>query len=351
MLKAYDGLFTKGDGRQAADELCTLSQTEGDGYPWRMQAASRLIVKYESEWANPSKWKPLIAELEKQTGPKPQYEEEQKRIERLAWWDEVKAGVPGFPEPSVFHIHPIGLIGNFIVKLRITVEMLKKVYASASDVHLAKMADLFNEDLVAYKLDTPLRLSHFFAQSVVEAGSRAKFVESLDYQVGDLSARTGLMQWSYFRNHVEEAKKYGRTSEHPANQEAIANRAYAGKNGNGDIESGDGWKFRGRGLKQLTGRGNYAEFSGGYEVIFGVKGADFEASPEEVGVNPLYAVRSAVFYWLRHELFEIADKGATDAVVREITVAVNGGETGLSARNSAFQDYWGSNIFEVGGVE
>ncbi|CAN0622869.1 PG_binding_3 domain-containing protein [Burkholderia multivorans] len=113
MLKAYDALFTKGDGRQAADELCTLSQTEGDGYPWRMQAASRLIVKHESEWANPSKWKPLIAELEKQTGPKPQYEEEQKRIERLAWWDEVKAGVPGFPEPDVFHINPIAPVANF----------------------------------------------------------------------------------------------------------------------------------------------------------------------------------------------------------------------------------------------
>ncbi len=112
MLKAYDALFTKGDGRQAADELCALSQTEGDGYPWRMQAASRLIVKHESEWANPAKWKPLIAELEKQTGPKPQHEEEQKRIEKLAWWDEVQAGVPGFPGPEVFHINPVGLVAN-----------------------------------------------------------------------------------------------------------------------------------------------------------------------------------------------------------------------------------------------
>ncbi|MDN7424699.1 hypothetical protein [Burkholderia dolosa] len=113
MVKVYDALFKKGDGKHAADELCTLSQTERGGYPWLMQAGSRLIVKHESEWANPSKWKQLIAELEKQTGPKPQHEEEQKRIDKLAWWDEVKAGVPGFPGPDVFHIHPIALGGNF----------------------------------------------------------------------------------------------------------------------------------------------------------------------------------------------------------------------------------------------
>ncbi|SAK74121.1 glycoside hydrolase family 108 protein [Caballeronia ptereochthonis] len=99
--------------KQAADELCTLSQTERGAYPWLMQAASRLIVKHESEWANPSKWKQLIVELEKQTGPKQQHEEEQKRIEALTWWDEVKAAAPGFPASDVFHIHPIALRANF----------------------------------------------------------------------------------------------------------------------------------------------------------------------------------------------------------------------------------------------
>jgi lysozyme family protein len=116
MVKVYDALFTKGDGRQAADELCTLSQTERGGYPWLMQAASRLIVRHESEWANPSKWKQLIAELEKQTGASPQHEEEQKRIEKLAWWDEVKAGVPNFPRPEIYHINPIGFLTNFAVE-------------------------------------------------------------------------------------------------------------------------------------------------------------------------------------------------------------------------------------------
>jgi len=110
MLKVYDALFTRGDGRQAAVELCSLSKTERGGYPWLVQAASRLIVKHGSEWANPAKWTKLIAELDQRTGTKPQREEELKRIGKLAWWDEVKARVPGFPEPDVFHIHPIGLM-------------------------------------------------------------------------------------------------------------------------------------------------------------------------------------------------------------------------------------------------
>ncbi|MGF6968582.1 hypothetical protein OKW43_005610 [Paraburkholderia sp. WC7.3g] len=127
MLKAYDALFRKGDGKQAADELCMLSQTERGGYPWLMQAASRLIVRHESEWANPEKWKQLIAELEKQTGPKPQHEEEQKRVAKLVWWDEVAAGVSGFPDSDVYHINPIGLVGNFFKSANSLDELIRKI--------------------------------------------------------------------------------------------------------------------------------------------------------------------------------------------------------------------------------
>ncbi|WP_082721915.1 glycoside hydrolase family 108 protein [Burkholderia sp. RF2-non_BP3] len=116
MLKVYDTLFTRGDGKRAANELCTLAQAGRGGYPWLMQAASRLIVKHESEWANPSKWTQLIAELEKHTGSKPQHGEEQKRIEKLAWWNDVAAGVSDFPTQDVYHINPIGLVENFAVE-------------------------------------------------------------------------------------------------------------------------------------------------------------------------------------------------------------------------------------------
>ncbi|WP_277183582.1 hypothetical protein, partial [Caballeronia sp. BR00000012568055] len=114
MKSVYRALYPEGDGQLAADQLCQAFEGSAGGYPWMMLTASRLIVKHESEWANPEKWKQLYTEIEQVAGPKPQYVKEQERIEKLVWWDEVKAKVPGFPEPSVFHIHPIGLVGNFV---------------------------------------------------------------------------------------------------------------------------------------------------------------------------------------------------------------------------------------------
>ncbi|GAB5095809.1 hypothetical protein YK56LOC_15250 [Caballeronia sp. HLA56] len=113
MRTIYRVLFPQGDGSGAADDMCVSYAGESGHYPWLMQRASRLIVKHESEWANPDKWKQLYAEIERVAGRTPQYDEEQKRIEKLVWWDEVKAKVSGFPGSDVFHINPIGLVANF----------------------------------------------------------------------------------------------------------------------------------------------------------------------------------------------------------------------------------------------
>ncbi|WP_407668198.1 hypothetical protein [Paraburkholderia ferrariae] len=110
-------LFPTGDGAYAADELSSIGQGAQDsGFPWVAFRASRLIPKHESEWANPAKWQELISAIEQHTGPKPEHEEEKKRITNLVWWDEVTAGVSGFPGSDVFHIHPVALVGNFTAK-------------------------------------------------------------------------------------------------------------------------------------------------------------------------------------------------------------------------------------------
>jgi muramidase (phage lysozyme) len=75
-------------------------------------------VKHESEWANPAKWQALVSAIEERTGSKREHEEEKKRIAKLVWWDEVAAGVPGFPGSDVYHINPIGLVGNFMGAIR-----------------------------------------------------------------------------------------------------------------------------------------------------------------------------------------------------------------------------------------
>ncbi|MCG5074700.1 cell wall hydrolase [Paraburkholderia tagetis] len=114
MAAIYRALYPEGNGLRAADQLRGSGQeTRGAGFPWIAFRASRLIPKHESEWANPAKWQELISAIEERTGPKPEHEEEKKRIAKLVWWDEVAAGVSGFPGADVYHINPIGLVGNF----------------------------------------------------------------------------------------------------------------------------------------------------------------------------------------------------------------------------------------------
>jgi len=107
--KVYRSVFTTGSGSHAADELRKASRD-----PWLQLRLSRLIVKHESEWANPGKWKQLYEWIEQRTGHDPLHEEEQKRVAKLVWWDAVTGKIEGFPESAdVFHIHPMGLVGNF----------------------------------------------------------------------------------------------------------------------------------------------------------------------------------------------------------------------------------------------
>jgi len=114
MASIYSELYPTGDGINAADQLSNIGQSSpGSGFPWVAFRASRLIPRHQSEWANPAKWQELVNAIEQHTGPQPEHEEEKKRIGNLVWWDAVKAGVQGFPESDVFHIHPVALVGNF----------------------------------------------------------------------------------------------------------------------------------------------------------------------------------------------------------------------------------------------
>ncbi|CAG2158130.1 glycoside hydrolase family 19 protein [Cupriavidus numazuensis] len=108
MAEVYRAIFPRGDGSRAADELCQVADD-----PWRALRVSRLLIRHESEWANPGKWQELIGEMEARTGQRAEFGEEKKRIERLVWWDAVKVGVRDLPAPNVFHIHLVGLLGNF----------------------------------------------------------------------------------------------------------------------------------------------------------------------------------------------------------------------------------------------
>jgi len=115
------------------------------------------------------------------------------------------------------------------------------------------------------------------------------------------------------------------------NPQKIANKVYANRMANGSEASGDGYKFRGRGYIQLTGRDNYTQFG---KAI----GVDIPSNPDLVSSK--YALASAAWFWSKNGLNKLADNGASDVVVTSITKRVNGGTIGLPDRIKHFKEYY-----------
>jgi len=208
----------------------------------------------------------------------------------------------------------------------ITLAQLKKMFPGAGNDYLQKVADDLNADLKKYGLDTLLRRAHFFAQVREEGGPALKGkIEDLTYSPTALKGLFG-----YYKKHPAEADQdgYERDPKNPkkfireADQEQIGNKAYGGRNGNGSVDSGDGWKYRGRGLIQTTGRGNYAAVTKTYHTLYGEASVDFEAKPELMEQFP-YTLRTAVCFWVAHGLPALADKGDKASDVDAITAVVN----------------------------
>lgn len=171
-------------------------------------------------------------------------------------------------------------------------------------------------NLSAFQISTPLRQAHFLAQTGHESAGFLKVEEGLNYSENALTARFGK------RITPEQARAYGRNAMHPANQKMIASIIYANRNGNGDVNSGDGYRYRGRGLIQITGKANYA-------ALVKQLGADVVADPDLL-LGYRFAAMSAAAWWKNHGLNELAD---SDDVTR-ITRIINGGINGLDDRKS-----------------
>lgn len=206
---------------------------------------------------------------------------------------------------------------------KITKEQLKKIFVKAKEDYLQQIADELNKDLAKFKLDTPIRRAHFFGQVRQESGAGAdKVEESFNYSPAGLIGTFG-----YYQRYKKEAADDGRTDKQKARQETIANKVY-GKKGKakdlGNRDDGDGWKFRGRCLKQLTGRDNYDKFVQSHSKYWNAV-VDFSSTPELVARFP-YHVRSAVAFWLTKECYKTADEGMSDAAIDAVSKIVNSGE-------------------------
>jgi putative chitinase len=167
-----------------------------------------------------------------------------------------------------------------------------------------------------FGIDNPLKLSHFLSQCAHESGNFKFLNENLNYSADGLRK----IFPKYFPT-IEAANKYARQPE------KIANKVYGGRMGNGDEASGDGFKFRGRGYIQLTGKDNYAAFD---------KFVDDDIMTNPDLVSTKYPLTSAAFFFHKNKLWDICDKGHGDDVVLAVTKRVNGGSHGLADRQEKF---------------
>jgi putative chitinase len=170
-----------------------------------------------------------------------------------------------------------------------------------------------------FNITTNLRLAHFLAQCGHESGGFKAVSENLNYSADGLKRTFG----KYFPGNLAES--------YAKQPEKIASRVYGNRMGNGDETSKEGFKFRGRGYIQLTGKANYTSFT---KFI----GEDCVANPDLVATK--YPLASAAFFFDSNKLWSICDKGADDATVTAVTKRVNGGTIGLTDRIKHFKEYY-----------
>ena len=170
-----------------------------------------------------------------------------------------------------------------------------------------------------FQINTPLRLAHFLAQCGHESGGFKAVQENLNYSADGLKK----IFPKYFPGNLAES--YAR------NPEKIAARVYGGRMGNGNEDTKEGYKFRGRGYIQLTGKDNYAAF--GKSI-----GEDTVSNPDLVSSK--YPLASAAWFFSKNGLNSLSDKGADETTIKEVTRKVNGGYNGLVDRIKHFKEYY-----------
>lgn len=182
--------------------------------------------------------------------------------------------------------------------------------AASSNIH--KYLNHLNEKMPEFKINTPLRICHFIAQIGHESASFKYNTENLNYSAQALQ--------SVFNHYFPTSDLAEACARQP---EKIANRVYANRMHNGDEASGDGWRYRGRGLIQLTGRENYALCSKSLQL-------DLVNNPALLATDPVMAVQGAGWYWQSMHLNILADMDD----IKGITKVINGGDNGLADREA-----------------
>jgi len=222
-------------------------------------------------------------------------------------WAKMFASTPAVAPVAAAPAAPIANPGNL---------KLANLKGHIPDAVIAMIPDT----AAKFGINTPLRLAHFLAQCGHESGGFRATQENLNYSAKGLNG--------IFRKYFPTEAAAAAYARQPAK---IASKVYANRMGNGSEASGEGYKFRGRGYIQLTGKENYTAF--GKSI-----GEDITSNPDVVASK--YALLSAAWFFSKNGLHRMADEGSSDQVVTKITKRVNGGTIGLPDRIKHFKEYY-----------
>jgi predicted chitinase len=347
LSKLHDIIDLPDDTGQRDGELTPAELKTALGKPWLAQQLSLLITQYESEWRwNEGKWNQLDKLMEhSDSDPNPSWVAEKSRIKTLSWWDEL-AGQPGIDADGlVWHFQPMGLLENFQSKkacCEISVEKFKSIFGdrrifsaynmprdgNAFDISAEDFTALLNASFKNYNFDSCLHKAHFLAQCYHESDH---FNTTIEYDDG--------MDYDLETHPATVCNTHGAASRTCRRHRQIM--------AEGNTTIGDGPKYKGRGLIQITWKSAYSAFSN-------YSGIDCIDNPEIIGRDMKTAISASLWYWTifkgenlnkkidryYQELStrtDLTEPKKDEEVVRLITKIVNGGDRGLSERQTLFK--------------
>ncbi|APQ12672.1 hypothetical protein BJP27_14590 [Pseudomonas oryzihabitans] len=306
--------------------------------PWVFQKISSFVVQHETEWAwQEEKWDSLDILISHESEKNDEWERQKKIIKDLAWWAAPPTQLKELNSTKFWHFNPISFICLFNVaqKTLITLEMLQIVRPRREDTYYKEILPFLNKYAAAYRVDTSLRIAHFLAQTGHESGFIVKS-EDGGYSAARMREMFGCKGGSKNYLKLNDDCKLGRQrdrlwseeSKFVMNAEALLNFVYSSRMGNGDESSGDGYRYRGRGIIQLTGKDTYRRYTNIHNRANPDDTRDFLQHPDLIIDSLQYGIESAFVYWDMVNANKLAD--SDNAVA--LSQAINGGMNGFKDR-------------------
>lgn len=306
--------------------------------PWAFQKLGTLLVQHESEWLwGVEKWGSLDILMSHENKKNNDWDQQKEIIKNLAWWDAASTKLKGLELDKCWYFNPESLLRFFIKKWEepITLAMLQIISPKHDTAYYENALPFLNKYAKVYGVNTPLRIAHFLAQTGHESGFVVKS-ENGGYSARRMREMFGCKGGSknYSKNNDDcslgrqRDKLWSEESKFVMNAEALLNFVYSSRMGNGDESSGDGYKYRGRGIIQLTGKDTYRRYTEIHNRANPDDLRNFVEEPDLITDSLQYGIESAFVYWDMANANKLADADDTVALSK----AINGGMNGFKDR-------------------